>query len=206
MRFYILGNWSEEFSCTPKRASYQTTDLDEALFRFDKYAAEARYNHMYLVVDFEYQRQSILGSSIKKDYSENLPFFVLSEYHYGDINDIARHDTTVIYKKGFEHEFCNNIVALKEFLYCCDNNVMVDWNIRYIKVDNNGVCRLFERKIVSTIDIKDGGSKKIRRFRIRKNQWSKAPQIEKHFNIYDLKKNRKIENDGIKTVNGVVAS
>lgn len=171
MRYYIFGNTKDSSSivASKKSAAFSSTDIDVAYEKYKSYIKEARFTNVYFVVDFELYGKMFTSFSLNDSEDTPIPFFVIGDWHGG--GRIIRNDCTVISRKGFDHEFNNNLSAMKEFLYCIDNHIQCDFRILYKKsTTGNGITN---RLIVDSVDlIRNKKIKPIFRFKLSKISWT----------------------------------
>lgn len=194
MKFYIFGNTNDKknFVISSKKAVYSSENLNEALNKYEEYVDRASYSNCYFVADFEvYRNSKMFGSiSLGKDTDLNLPFFIIGEWHLGetDKNNCIRKDHTIIKKRGFTHEFENNLVAIKEFIFCVENNIDCEFSIIYSKIfDLNckSVNRQFVRKISSRADVIRSRGNSIKKFKLNSPDWYFHPvNSKREFKTY----------------------
>ena len=183
MRFYIFGNDKPKINVRPKKAIYYSEYFNEAIKNFDHYVAGIKNKNIWLVVDFECRKQSFWGSGLNDDHFSKLPFFVIAEYHYDNHSfSCARRDTTTVFRSGFNHEFDNNVKAMREFLYFYNNNDYAKWSVTYQVGE-----RLFVREIINTNDLKDSKVRKVRKFRLGEELWEKVPLSRTFTEFVDCK-------------------
>ena len=183
MKFYIFGSSSSKINVKPKKAIYSSDNFEDVVKMFDSYVAGIRNTNIWLVVDFECKKQSFWGSNLNKDHFSDLPFFVIAEYHFGKSGiNCVRRDTTCIFRKGFHHEFSNNIKALKEFLYFYNKDEYARWTLTYRIGD-----REFNREIINTIDLRDSKKKKVRKFCLGNNDWETIPLSRNSTEFFNYK-------------------
>lgn len=190
MRFYIIGNMSlgKDISMPVKKAAFSSSDLDTTIDTFVNFVNEVRFTNMYLVADFEVSKQPMLDT-FNRD-SDSLPFFVIGEWHIGDDkSEVIRNDITVVQKKGFEHEFSNNLTAMREFLYCINNHIECVFKIRYGKHDSYyHIDKVIERHICSSVQVVRAHKKiPLRKVKISGiDKWQMTPMMKR--DIVDFNK------------------
>lgn len=195
MKYYIFGNTKKSriIQQSTKKAAYSSDDLIDALEVFKSYINEVRYTNCYLVVDYDNVTPSLFTVySVDNDLHSKMPFFIIGEWHLGEDKDhIIRADHTSIRRKGFIHEFNNNLLAAKEFHYCIAGKMYASMNIMYSRVsDINGVNvdQSYSRLVGNTCDIM--ATKKIynKKFRITSPNWDKyKDEKERKFILYNMK-------------------
>ena len=206
MKFYIFGNNKEYFISSTKKALFKSDNLDEAVEKFNSFVDEIRNFNIFLLVDFEINKQSFI-SGLEKDLEGNLPFFIISEWHLGqnENNITIRSDHTIIKKNGFIHEFQNNLVAIRDFISCIERKIDCQFDIVYEKkseiIDRENKTifvrkRKFNRKIADSKSILEGKKvSPLKRIKLSSdNDWIFVPIENKVLSLFDLKTKNKETN------------
>lgn len=201
MKFYIFGSEKDTFTTTSRKALGEFEDLDEALAKFEKCIREIRENNIYLIVDFEvYGKFNMFATSnIDEDYADNLPFFIIGEWHVGDDPKMyVRTDHTVLTYGGFNHEFDNNINALRLFINYYNSGRDCEFDIVYSKIkklDTGNYKSVFRRKIAKSSVLynieKSGVYRPINKFKIHTPNWDKVESTPRIFYNYFLNNSKK---------------
>ena len=201
MKFYIFGNTTKnkDMSCNTKKAIFASDDFEACLYKLKNFVRELRFTNCYLIADFgTYKKKSLFAKTIN-DYDEMMPFFIVAEWHIGEDKDLLiRSDYTVITKGGFVHEFMNNANAVREVLYCINNNIEFTLEILYyVPVTIMGHKELKEiNKIItsSSIMIENSKSKGVKRFKLNSPEWI-SPKIERTFKPFEIQKQKTAKED-----------
>ena len=192
MKFYIFGNTKKcsTIVANRKSAAFTSDDLNATLETYKNYINEVRFTNIYFIADFElFGSAGLFKKTVTLDEDNNpvLPFLVIGEWHNGENKDnIIRCDKTIITRKGFTHQFNDNLAALQEFLYCIDNHIKSEFSIEYSRTKiMNGVktkCDYFRMIADSVAVVRNTKPKPINRIRLFETDW------KTDFNIVDKSK------------------
>ena len=138
MLFHIFGNNLPEFNCKLKDdLASDPKDYNKTLEEYSELISNGKYTDLYFIVDFCSYKTKLLEKfnyiSIMDGKGNKLPFIILSEYHLDDNNGksaIFRNDPICIITKGFVHKFQDNKAALERFLYCINNRIPCNIQLR----------------------------------------------------------------------------
>lgn len=191
MLFYILGSKEKRFTCSAKKALHVSSDFSESLEKYETYIKECRRDNLYLVADFQNNKRGFI-SSLSNDFDYHMPFFIVCEWHIDNPDNYIRKDNTVILRKGFRHELCNNVTALREFLYCYENQIPAKFTISYQKKHSDkNIYRTFVRELADLEQIFTNTKKyKVKRFEIDESvlsEWEGESLKQHGFYLYNLK-------------------
>ena len=191
MKFYIFTSNKKEIKSSRRKAFFKSDNFEECYDKFYNLCEENRFDNAYLVADFECYRKKWV-SSVDENSEENIPFFVVGEYHNGigtcNNKNYSREDNTCVFRKGFAHEFADNLAAIREFLYCFQNHIVASFEICY-KVGS----RIYKRNIADTVSIirtATYSGYKLKRIKLNTSSWETVPTVEERkLQMYKLKKN-----------------
>lgn len=192
MKFYIFGNNRNNMTIKTKskKALYKSSSLDDTLEQFKLFVDQVRHNNLYMIADFEDNKTSMFKvSSLDNDLDNKMPFFIIAEWHIGNNkNRIIRCDHTFIEKKGFLHEFQNNLIAIQDYLYSVENGDCVSFGIIYSKfekVAGRMVEKQFKREI-SNSDKRRIKGNPIKKIKISSNSWNFVPISRNNLNMFTI--------------------
>ena len=191
--FYVFGSDEPSKHMIASECSFMSGDLDEAYEKYAQYCLENRWEHCYLVVDFGLSKPKLFSISSLDVDNDIIPFFIIGEYHAkSDNREIIRRDSCITkLDNGFEHEFIDNLAAMREFLYFFNKDIDVSLGIVYQKVIEDNIC-IFERKIADTKSImKTTKPKYVRRFNLSMSDWKPIPLTEGRFVTFVINNNNK---------------
>lgn len=194
MKYYIFGSLSHNktISTHRKKAVFSSTNLDAAMNKFIDYVNEVRYNNMYLIVDFEVDKPR-WKSSLENDNDETLPFFIIADWNSrkDSKTEYVRTDSTVLSRAGFDHQFSNNLVAMREFLYCIENHIECELKIKYTKYFDNDfqLDKYYERTICNSVDLVRAEKKyPLKRLKLTGITWYNVETKYKPVNLFTIPK------------------
>ena len=193
MKFYIFGNNASNMiiRTKSKKALYKSSSLDDTLEQFKIFVDQVRHNNLYMIADFENRKASLFKtSSLDDDLDNKMPFFVIAEWHVGNNkNKIIRCDHTFIEKKGFLHEFQNNLTAIQDYLYSVENEDKCSFGIIYSKFEKVGrrtVEKQFKREISSSEDRRVKGTRPIKKLKISSSSWNFVPINRNNLSMFTI--------------------
>lgn len=199
MKFYIFTSNKKEIKSSRRKAFFKSDNFEECYDKFYNLCEENRFDNAYLVADFECYRKKWV-SSVDENSEENIPFFIVCEYHTciecPNTKNYSRQDNTCVFRKGFVHEFTDNLAAIREFLYCFENHIVASFEIRY-KLDN----RIYKRNIADTVSIirtATYSGYKLKRIKLDiSSNWETVPTVEERklqmYKLEGTKSNKKLE-------------
>ena len=190
MKFYIFASNKKEIKTSRRKAFFSSSEFEECYDKFYNICRENRFDNAYLVADFESERKNWV-STIDNNNEESVPFLIVCEYHFQDYKcnsgmNYSRKDNTCVTRKGFAHEFKDNLAAIREFLYCFDNHIRAEFELSYIVG-----TRTYTRKIASTVDIlrsQNYTGCKLRRILLKPTIWENTKSEKRSFQMYKIEK------------------
>lgn len=201
MIFYVLGTDAYTKLLSASNNRFSSNNLEEAFEKYKQYCLENRWEHCYLVVDFGLSSKSKIFStntSLNVN-SDHIPFFVIGEYHsLSKDKSIIRKDSCVVkHCTGFEHEFVDNLSAIREFLYFFEKDIDVKFSIVYhkevekgsvISIDSKYVIdSIFERKIADTKTLSSLSKPRyVKKFNLDMSGWTPLPLSERRFAMFKV--------------------
>lgn len=204
MKFLILGsNKSSDF--ITNKYYFVSNSLEPAIEKFNDTNLRKLFKYCYLIVDFGMGPMENSGHIFKKytdcdKHEMQLPFLVLAEFN-SDVDIFEgriRHDKIEIEIKGFNHEFHDNIQAVKKFMEWYTNDIKVKMYIsyRHKMIKNNNECEEeIKRRVADGIIMNNTYPVPHNtRYRVKELKWEeilekRMPQI---FN-FDIKNKKKIK-------------
>ena len=200
MIFYVLGTDTHTKNLSANSNHFSSTNLEEVFNKYTQYCEENRWEHCYLVADFglstKIKRFSSTSLDVDTDY---IPFFIIGEYHALSKNkDIIRRDSCVVkHCTGFDHEFVDNLSAIREFLYFYEKDINVEFSIIYHKEVMKGshlakdsvnfIDSIFERTIADTKTLNLLTKPRfVKRFNLDISDWSPLPLSERKFAMFKI--------------------
>lgn len=164
MIFYIFGTSNIVERTSASKAIFTTEDIDIAVERFNVINLNHKYEHCYLVCDFEIRKGAKFFPDRLTDGEPYLPFLIIGEYHskynIDSPMETIRDDTIIIESDGFRHQFNNNYKAVVQFCRNLNNQITSRMFMKYIYVNDKNLKCLNEANIVSTYDIMDSMDKR----------------------------------------------
>lgn len=190
MKFYIFGGVYPVLDLYIKDNIYKSNEFNTTLERFNELCDSLKFNHLYLVVDFEKTKQKFFDVAQIDD--TQVPFLTIGEYHYDDLNPekTIRTDTVVLETKGFSEEFHNNQLMITRFEYYLNNKIPCNLIVRYINYDiENGAYFDIQCPKISTVDLLQ--MKKpipLKKIKLQPVTWKANPRKrERKFFNYNMK-------------------
>lgn len=193
--FYVFGSDEPSKHMIASECSFMSGDLNEAYEKYAQYCLENRWEHCYLVVDFGLSKPKMFSvSSLDVNNDNNIiPFFIIGEYHAkSDNREIIRRDSCITkLNNGFEHEFVDNLAAIREFMYFYSKDIDVSLGIVYQKIVEDNIC-IFERRIADTKTLMNNTKPRyVRRFNLNISDWKPLPLTEARFVTFVIDDNNK---------------
>lgn len=156
MKFHIVGAETPKVTFKTNKSNSCTDSLSSAIYFFNRCNLERRFHHSYLLIDFENKKPKILETlSFKESDIGNMPYLIIGEYHYDQDTDpemTFRSDKLIVRTKGFDHEYKDNIAAIKDIVAKSRSDIYAELFIEY-KVYVEGLLGIKERYICSTDEI-----------------------------------------------------
>jgi hypothetical protein len=164
MVYYVFGGDSDIMYTSTKNALFKSESLDIAFDRFNAIIKNHKYDHMYLICDFEISKKSSIFKPDKIVYgTDRIPFLIIADYHSNSCSDESktiRTDTLVVKSRGSNHQFNNNFKAVQQFSNNLLNQIDTELFVKYKYTNDNGDSCSNISTIATTDDIKFAFGKK----------------------------------------------
>ena len=193
MKFCIFGT-NKKDKIFVRKALFESNCLDDAVNEFEKYIKEIKFEKLFLIMDTECQKRSLV-TTIEGKGDDYIPFYIIGQWKIGqDRNDWVRKDRTQIIKNGFTREFANNLKAISRFIEELENYESAELRIVYSKIlehEDEVYIRFFNKRVAFTEELLSKRNYRTKIYCLESPEWLPVPLAETKFNMFKIEEEAK---------------